>query len=92
MNMRFFLTSMVVVFSMIHGSGNATMFGPWFRYECEKLGFQIPVASGWKVTEVPNGIVFAMQYQPEPYVRVAVGRVPLGDDSLERRVKEDALL
>lgn len=67
----------------------ASLFGPWFRYECSKLGFRIPVASGWRVTEVPNGIVFAMQYQPHPYVRVAVGRVPLGNATLDSMADQD---
>jgi hypothetical protein len=70
--------------------GYSSLYGPWFRYDCDRLGVQIPVASGWRVTEVPNGIVFAMQSQPDPYVRVAVGRVPLGNDSLERMVNASA--
>jgi hypothetical protein len=64
-------------------TAHASLVGPWFRYDCQDLGFQMLVATGWKMTRVPNGIVFAMQYQPDPYVRVAVGRIPLGHNSLE---------
>lgn len=65
------------------GKAQASLIGPWFRFTCEKLGFQIPVATGWRMTEVPDGIVFAMQARPDPYVRVAVGRISAQDESVD---------
>src|SRR5438552_2661271 len=62
--------------------GQAALIGPWFRYQCDELGFQMPVASGWRVSSVPGGIVFAMQSNPEPYVRVAIGRLALDAEAL----------
>src|SRR4051812_36688654 len=67
-------------------AGDASLLGPWFRYQCNDLGFQIPVAQGWTMTPVPHGMVFAMQL--DPYVRVAVGRLPAepGTEDLKRFV------
>ncbi len=64
-----------LLFTLCASNAFSSLVGPWLRYDSPELGFQIPVSYGWKVTSVPNGIVFAMQHTPDPYVRVAVGRV-----------------
>src|SRR5262249_49726902 len=69
--------------------GHASLIGPWYRYESNELGFQIPVSAGWRLTPVPNGLVFAMQYHPQPYVRLAVGRVRLEGTSLEQLSQQE---
>src|SRR4051794_13440952 len=80
---RLLIVIAAVLLSAGFSPSRASLIGPWFRYECPELGFRMVVADGWKVTRVPNGIVFAMQYQPSPYVRVAVGRMPLSREGLE---------
>src|SRR5688572_10761657 len=74
---------LVLALGAVLSPAYASLIGPWFRYECQELGFRIPVASGWRVTRVPNGIVFAMQSNPNPYVRVAVGRLPANQGGLD---------
>jgi hypothetical protein len=76
--------------SLLSGSyvARASLIGPWFRYDCNDLGFQIPVSTGWHMTQVPNGIVFAMQTRPDPYVRVAVGRIPFQGGSVDELIRE----
>jgi len=64
----------------------ASLVGPWFRYPYEDLGFQIPVSSDWEMTPVDHGVVFAMQYAPDPYVRVAIGRVNAKDGDFEAMI------
>jgi hypothetical protein len=65
------------------GPSEASLVGPWFRYRCEDLGFQIPVANDWRETSVSHGVVFTMQYAPKPYVRVAIGRIAVTPGDLE---------
>jgi hypothetical protein len=71
------------------GSSHASLVGPWFRYDCTELGFQIPVSSGWDAIPVPEGMVFAIQSMPNPYVRVAVGRMKMTDSALEPMIQEE---
>ncbi len=66
-----------------------SLFGPWLRFQSRELGFEIPVAQGWKSTPVANGIVFAMQLQPDPYVRVAIGRLEGRDSVLDTIIDQE---
>jgi hypothetical protein len=66
----------------------ATLFGPWRRYRNEELGFQIPYVDDWVITPLKNCVVFAMQLNPDPYVRLAVGRIPSSAETFERSVEE----
>jgi hypothetical protein len=71
-----------LMLGMAH-QGGASLIGPWIRYSCRDLGFQIVVSDDWMVTPVDQGLVFVMQYAPKPYVRVAVGRIVSGAGGME---------
>jgi hypothetical protein len=66
----------------------ATLFGPWRRYRNEELGFQIPYVDDWVITPLKNCVVFAMQMNPDPYVRLAVGRIQSDRTLFEESVEE----
>jgi hypothetical protein len=67
-------------------SGQASLYGPWVRYASRTLGFQTLCVSDWRVIPVPNGVVFVMQSHPEPYVRMAVGRIRAGSQEFESSI------
>src|SRR4051794_21014168 len=68
-------------------NAQASLVGPWFRYSRQDLGFQMPVSTGWMATPVPEGVVIAMQAKPDPYVRVAVGRI--AGTTIEPMIQEE---
>lgn len=72
----------------IYQDAHASLFGPWRRYRNEDLGFQIPYVDDWVITPLKNCVVFAMQITPEPYVRLAVGRIHADQTDFEKSVAE----
>lgn len=84
---RLFLLSLAL-FLTSGDLAQSSIFGPWRRYRSETLGFQVPMVDDWRVTELKNCVVFAMQHNPDPYVRLAVGRMPAGKNSFEQTVRQ----
>jgi hypothetical protein len=82
----FLVLSFVSLTLGLVAESQGSLFGPWRRYRSETLGFQMPYVDDWQVTTLKNVIVFAMQGNPDPYVRLAVGRIPKSEDSFEASV------
>jgi hypothetical protein len=80
------------VFLTLPQGAKASLIGPWFRYSRQDLGFQMPISTGWSATPVPDGVVIAMQAQPDPYVRVAVGRItgPTVESVIQEELRRSA--
>lgn len=64
-----------------------SLFGPWRRYQSNDLGFEVPFVDDWQITPLKNCVVFAMQLNPDPYVRLAVGRIKATSDDFEHSVQ-----
>jgi hypothetical protein len=87
---RSFLIALALLFTTgsILPESHASLAGPWRRYRSSELGFQIPYVDDWHITPLKNCVVFAMQLNPQPYVRLAVGRISAGSKPLVVSVRE----
>jgi hypothetical protein len=67
---------------------SSSLLGPWRRYQSPELGIELMVADNWPMSHIPNGLVFAMQSKPDPYVRVAIGKIQSTEELIRHVVAQ----